>query len=419
MDLVGAAFGPLDGDGTVHVSFAGRLDGVAPDQARLARVGLARETGERTLEVSERVAAHAADVHRFLDACRQVIRQDAGARELMVPEGVLLRLAEDVFLVVLECLEESLAGDGGPEVALRIADAFADGDDAPAELLDRLADVGGELLDGERRLGQVDKMRPVAVLAACQHGRGGEPAGVAAHDDVHLDAGDAAVVEVVAADRAGDEPRGAAEARRVVVLHEVVVNRLRDVEDPQFVVLPRRRLVDEVGGQGRIVPADVEKVPDTVFLELFEQALAILGFGLVTDAAEGRPRRLRDRLQALRGHLEEVQKVVGEDPLDPVPRAQQGRNLLVAASLLDDAGEGLVDDGGRSARLSDARFAFEFCGHGLLLWAGFGFPVAGASIFSNRRRLSSILASPRREVLTVGRRRATMRLSVYALGDLT
>ena len=88
----------------------------------------------------------------------------------------------------------------------------------------------------ERPLGQVDQVRAVVRVHARQRGGGGQEAGVAAHDDVDLDARQRAVVEVVAHERQGDELGAAAEAGRVVVLAQVVVDRLGDVEAVQVVV---------------------------------------------------------------------------------------------------------------------------------------------------------------------------------------
>ena len=99
-----------------------------------------------------------------------------------------------------------------------VADAFGDGDHAAAEFGVDAIDVGEELVLGEIDFGDVDQMRAVGLVIAAEDGGGGEPAGVAAHDDVDLDALERAVVVIVALMGEGDEPAGRAVAGGVVVV---------------------------------------------------------------------------------------------------------------------------------------------------------------------------------------------------------
>src|SRR5207237_8262757 len=117
------------------------------------------------------------------------------------------------------------------------AHAFADGDEAAAALAIDRVDVGEKLVLAQRRLRDVNQMRPVAVAAPREDRGGGEEAGVAPHDHIDLDAGQAPVVVVVAHYRGGDELGRRAVAGRVVVDAEVIVDRLGDVIDGQAVAV--------------------------------------------------------------------------------------------------------------------------------------------------------------------------------------
>ena len=144
----------------------------------------------------------------------------------------------------------------------------------------------------------------------------------------------------------------------MVVDHEVVVDGLGDVEAAEFVVGFVGEFVDDAAGVRGIVAADIEKVADVVLLAGIQDALAVVGVGLVAGGTEGRRGRVGDLVEALGGHVGEVVEVVLGEALDAVAHAE---DLLDCASLpsagfseaLDDADEGLVDDGGWAAGLAD------------------------------------------------------------------
>jgi len=110
------------------------------------------------------------------DQVGEVIGQRAGAGELAVAVGIDFTAGHDFF------------GEQGFFIAGLVADAFGDGDDAATEPGVNAIDVGEEAFFVEVDFGQVDEVRSVGVIEACEGGGGGEPAGIAAHDAVDLDA---------------------------------------------------------------------------------------------------------------------------------------------------------------------------------------------------------------------------------------
>jgi len=138
----------------------------------------------------------------------------------------------------------------GPGFSTGLADALADGDETAAAFGINAIHVGEELFFGERSFGHVDEMGAIFIVLAGQNGGGGEEAGMAAHDDVNLDAGQGAVVVVVAHDGGGDEPGCRAKAGRVIVDAQIVVDGLGNVEDLQLVALLGGKLADDSGSVG-------------------------------------------------------------------------------------------------------------------------------------------------------------------------
>jgi hypothetical protein len=103
-----------------------------------------------------------------------------------------------------------------------------------------------------------------------------------------------------------------------------------------------------------------------VLLERREDPLAVRLVRLVASGAERRGGRLGDPAEQLVGGGLEVDEVLVDDPPHAVAAAEElvdeaGAGLL---RLLDDADEGLVDDGRRPAGLADDGVAFEGGGHG-------------------------------------------------------
>ena len=244
-----------------------------------------------------------------------------------------------------------LALDQRPPV--RPVDALGQGDDAAPALLEHAVDVAGEAVEVEHALGHVDEVRAVVLELPREHARRRQPARVASHDHVELDPRQRAVVLVVADQGLRDELRGRAVARAVVGLPQVVVDRLRHVEEPHLVALRDRELVEDVRGLRGVVAADVEEPADLVAPERGEHLLALLARRLLAHRAQRRRGRLRDRLERPAALAAEVDEVAPEDPLDPVPRAVDAADALRAGAGLDDADQALVDHGGRSSGLTD------------------------------------------------------------------
>jgi hypothetical protein len=98
----------------------GVLHGLFADLARLALVDVADAADEAALQVAEGVAAHALDLQPGLDLLAQQVGQRPAARQL----HVAVRVAFQV-----------LGQHGQDGLALRVVDAFADGDHAAAVAL--------------------------------------------------------------------------------------------------------------------------------------------------------------------------------------------------------------------------------------------------------------------------------------------
>ena len=142
---------------------------------------------------------------------------------------------------------------------------------------------------------------------------------------------------------------------------QVVVDRLGHVEDLQVVLLALGDLVDDVGGLGRVVAADVEEVPHVVLAERLEDLLAVFLVRLVARGAQGRGGRAGDDLQHLGRLALQVDEVVVDHAAHAVARAEQLLDLRVLLDLLDHADQRLVDDHRRPARLPDDRVALQDC----------------------------------------------------------
>ena len=343
LDLILLALDAADRDGAVDVGGRRVLDGGGANGGRFLRVVRGTDAREGTLQVAEGVGAHALDVGLVLDDLDEIVAEGARAGELDVAVGV-------DFL-------GGGRGDGDGRSG-GVGDAFGDGDEAAAVFGDAGLDVGDELVDAERALGQVDEVRAGAFVGAGEGGGGGQEAGVAAHDDVDLDARQRRVVEVVAHEGLRDELGGGSEAGGVVVFAQVVVDGLGDVEAVELVLVLLGRLVDDVGGLGGVVAADVEEVADVVLLELLEDGEAVVVGGLLADGAEGGGGGLGDEGEGGGGFAAEVDEILVEDALDAVEGTVDLLDFLVLLGFEDRADEALVDDDGRPAALRDSSILY-------------------------------------------------------------
>ena len=208
-------------------------------------------------------------------------------------------------------------------------------------------------VDLESALGQVDQVRAIVWPRAQRSRRGRQEAGMPAHHDTHVDAGQRRVVQVRAGKSLRHETRGAGEARRVVVQHQVVVDRLRHMHAGQPITRQMSLLRNDAHGVRRIVATDVEEVADAVRAQHLEDRLAVGGVGLVTGRAEGRRRCGGDGFQVGPCLLCQVDKVLIDDAAHAVPRAVHGEPARQALRAQHDADQRLVDDRSGPAALGD------------------------------------------------------------------
>ena len=99
---------------------------------------------------------------------------------------------------------------------------------------------------------------------------------MAAHDHVDFDAHERAIVEVVAHEGLRHEFGRRAKPRAMIGDHEIVVDRLWDMDDAQIIVVVNGYFVNDVRRLCRVIAADIEEVADVVLLEDFEHCFAML-----------------------------------------------------------------------------------------------------------------------------------------------
>ena len=212
------------------------------------------------------------------------------------------------------------------------------------------AHVVDEARHREGALRHVDQMRAAVFVEPPGGGRGGEEAGMAAHDDRHIDAGQRAEIEVDRQERAGDEFGGRDEARRVVVFHQIVVDGLRRMHEGH-------RAAGCVGqdllrARG-VVAADIDEGVGAGLLQAVEHQVAIGGVRLVAGRAERGARRAGDQPKLLLGQVGQHDIVAVAHAAHAVPRAEHARLRVAAADFQRGAHHGLVDHRGRPAALRD------------------------------------------------------------------
>ena len=140
----------------------------------------------------------------------------------------------------------------------------------------------------------------------------------------------------------------------MVVFAEIIVNRLADVEALHDIAGLLRFLINDVGGLGAVVAADVEEIADVVLLQDLENFRAIFRRRFLADRAEGGGRRTGDEFEVGLGLLAEVAEVFFEDTFEAVERAEDPLYLFVFLGFEDGADEALVDDDGRATALASS-----------------------------------------------------------------
>ena len=137
---------------------------------------------------------------------------------------------------------------------------------------------------------------------------------------------------------------------------EIVVDGLRDVDGAQAVIRLLRFLRHDAHGVGGIVAADIEERVDRVRFQDLENLLAIFAVRLVAGRAERRGGRCGHRLKICDRFLSEIDEIVVDDAAHALPRAVNVSDRREAPRLERNAGQRLIDDGGRSAPLGDKDF---------------------------------------------------------------
>ena len=275
------------------------------------------------------------------------------------------------------------AGSVGAEVvAGGVLDAFGDDDEAMTVALEDFFDAADEVVgvEGDFReqhdvrrgvvvVGVLDGLVFTLVATLREDGRGGEPAGVAAHDfkdrdEVVLAHG--GVIESGLTDGHADVLGDGAEAGAVVGQGKVVVDGLRHADDTEFVAALLGEGVDLGGGVLGVIATDVVEVADVVRFEDLEDAVKVFGLlHLVAAGAEGGAWGVAESAEGLLGFGGEVDELFVEDALDTIETTVDLDDfVLMLEGFRDHPGEAGVDDGGRTAALRDEKVANEGRRHG-------------------------------------------------------
>lgn len=181
---------------------------------------------------------------------------------------------------------------------------------------------------------------------------------MAAHHDADVDTLERAVIEVHAGECLCDETGCRAEARAVVVFHQVIVDGLWNVDRAQFVVCLLSLLVDDAHRVGRIVATDIEEISDVVGLHDLEHAGAVFLVGFVAGREESRGWGVGDLLEVVGCLAGQIEEVFLDDSAHTVDRTVDRGDLGEFAGFEGDADDALVDDWGGAATLGDEYFSF-------------------------------------------------------------
>ena len=160
----------------------------------------------------------------------------------------------------------------------------------------------------------------------------------------------------------------------MVVLEKIVVDGLRHMEAAKLVSRLRRLLAYDAAGVGRVVAANIEEIANVVPAAAVENTLAIGLVGLVAGRAERGRWRAGDRFEPRFVKGSQIDEAVCAWPhqaAHAVAHAEDALHLAgggkSGAQAFDDAGERLIDDGGRPSRLADDRIAGNKVSHEGLL----------------------------------------------------
>jgi hypothetical protein len=144
----------------------------------------------------------------------------------------------------------------------------------------------------------------------------------------------------------------------VVHPNQVVVHRLRHADTDEVVADRTRTLGQPVARIGRVVAADVEKVPSVERLKSVQRPVQIVVAELVATRAEDAGRGVGQTIEEVRRLAPEIDGIAGQQSLDAVAQTDDRPDLggRLRRSLKNSK-ERTIDDGGGTARLADDQCA--------------------------------------------------------------
>mgnify|MGYP000072345385 CR=1 FL=1 len=250
-------------------------------------------------------------------------------------------------------------------------DALAGRDDDVGLHPLQLVHLGEELVRLEGDFRQKDEVGAVAVVAACEAGRTGQPSGVTAHDLGHshaTDVVDGGVTDDFLED-GGDVLGRRAVAGGVVGEAEVIIDGLGYTDKTHRTAYLCAVAAELGDGVHRVVAADVEHRADVVLVKQGEQLDERGGIGVRVGQLEAAAAQIagRSTLEQLDAHAVvqqnvELQQLFLEQTLDAVLHAVHLVCTQTAGSFVYACKAG-VDHGGRAAALTND----DILGHGNLL----------------------------------------------------
>ena len=102
-------------------------------------------------------------------------------------------------------------------------------------------------------------MRAIVRILSGQSRRRDQEARIAPHHNINLDPTQGPIVQIITSNGTGDKTRRTAIAWRMIVLPQIIVNRLGDMETTQIMLGDSRSLSKNMRRLGRIISANVEK----------------------------------------------------------------------------------------------------------------------------------------------------------------
>ena len=127
-------------------------------------------------------------------------------------------------------------------------DALRYRDDAAPETRISLFHVRQEFFQDEGSFRQINQMRSILGKLLAERRRGGQEAGVPAHDDADIDAGQGRVIQVCAGKRLRHETRSRRKAGRVIAADQIIVDGFRNVNAAQRIACLLRLEADDAHG---------------------------------------------------------------------------------------------------------------------------------------------------------------------------